>query len=48
MSSISTEFEQAIRKSKAILLVISEAYLADGLTRFTDILAQSHGEEVGT
>lgn len=42
------EFERAIRQSQATLLVISEAYLADDLTRFTDILAQSYGEQVGT
>ncbi len=42
------EFERAIRQSRYTLLVISEAYLADGLTRFTDILAQSYGEQVGT
>ena len=43
-----SEFERAIRQSQATLLVISEAYLADGLTGFTDILAQSYGEQVGT
>ncbi|MBW4533661.1 MAG: TIR domain-containing protein [Pleurocapsa minor HA4230-MV1] len=42
------EFERAIRQSRFTLLVISEAYLADDLTRFTDILAQSYGEQVGT
>jgi hypothetical protein len=42
------EFERAIRQSRYTLLVISEAYLADDLTRFTDILAQSYGEQVGT
>ena len=43
-----SEFERAIRQSQATLLVISEAYLADGLRGFTDILAQSYGEQVGT
>ena len=43
-----SEFERAIQQSQATLLVISEAYLADGLTGFTDILAQSYGEQVGT
>lgn len=43
-----TEFERAICQSRYTLLVISEAYLADDLTRFTDILAQSYGEQVGT
>ncbi|MEB3123872.1 MAG: TIR domain-containing protein [Snowella sp.] len=42
------EFERAIRQSRFTLLVISEAYLADDLTRFIDILAQSYGEQVGT
>ena len=42
------EFERAIRQSRYTLLVISEAYLADDLKRFTDILAQSYGEQVGT
>lgn len=43
-----SEFERAIRQSQATLLVISEAYLADSLTEFTDILAQSYGAQVGT
>jgi WD40 repeat protein len=42
------EFERAIRQSRATLLVISETYLGDDLNRFTDILAQSYGEQVGT
>jgi hypothetical protein len=42
------EFERVIRQSRYTLLVISQAYLADDLTRFTDILAQSYGEQVGT
>jgi WD40 repeat protein len=43
-----SEFERAIRQSRATLLVISETYLGDDTTRFTDILAQSYGEQVGT
>lgn len=42
------EFERAIRQSRATLLVISETYLGDDTTRFTDILAQSYGEQEGT
>lgn len=42
------EFERAIRQSRTTLLVISETYLGDDLTRFTDIMAQSYGEQVGT
>jgi energy-coupling factor transporter ATP-binding protein EcfA2 len=42
------EFERAIRQSQYILLIISDAYLADDSTQFTDILAQSYGEEIGT
>jgi hypothetical protein len=42
------EFERAIRQSRATLLVISETYLGDDLRRFTDILAQSYGEQEGT
>jgi TIR domain/NACHT domain len=42
------EFDRAIRQSHFTLLVISTAYLADDLRRFTDILAQSYGEEVLT
>ena len=42
------EFDRAIRQSRYTLLVISDAYLADDLTRFIDILAQSYGEQVGT
>lgn len=42
------EFERVIQQSRYTLLVISQAYLADDLTRFTDILAQSYGEQVGT
>ena len=43
-----SELERVIRQSRYTLLVISQAYLADDLTRFTDILAQSYGEQVGT
>jgi energy-coupling factor transporter ATP-binding protein EcfA2 len=42
------EFERAIRQSQYTLLIVSDAYLADDLTRFIDILAQSYGEEIGT
>jgi TIR domain/NACHT domain/CHAT domain len=43
----SLEFKRGIRQSRSTLLVISAAYLVDDLTRFTDILAQEYGEEVG-
>jgi WD40 repeat protein len=42
------EFERAILESRRTLLVLSPAYLADGFTGFTDLLAQSYGVESGT
>ena len=42
------EFQRAIQESRYTLLVISQAYLADELSQFTDILAQSYGEQICT
>jgi WD40 repeat protein len=42
------EFERAIRQSRRTVLVLSAAASADGLARFTDLLAQSYGAETGT
>jgi hypothetical protein len=41
------EFQHAIQQSQYTLLVVSKAYLADDLSQFTDILAQSYGEQIG-
>jgi len=41
------EFERAIQQSRKTLLVISESYLGNDLTRFTEILAQSYGQQEG-
>jgi WD40 repeat protein len=41
-------FEQALQQSRRTLLVLSPAYLADGFSQFTDILAQSYGLETAT
>lgn len=38
-------FEQAVKDSQRILLVISSAYLADEVTDFVDVLAQNYGLE---
>ncbi len=42
------EFERAVQHSRRTVLVLSPAYLADGFTQFTDILAQSYGLETST
>jgi len=42
------EFERAIRQSQRTLLILSPAYLAEGLSQFTDLLAQSYGLETAT
>ena len=42
------EFERAVRQSQRTLLVLSPAYLADGLDQFIDLLAQSYGLETAT
>jgi hypothetical protein len=42
------EFERGIRQSARALLVISPAYLAEGFGQFTDLLAQSYGQETAT
>ncbi len=42
------EFERAVRESRRTLLVLSPAYLAEGFTQFTDLLAQSYGLETAT
>jgi len=42
------EFERAVQESQRTLLVLSPAYLAEGFTQFTDLLAQSYGLETAT
>lgn len=42
------EFERAVEQSRRVLLVLSPAYLADNVTQFTDLLAQSYGRETAT
>ena len=42
------EFERAIQQSQRTLLVLTSAYLAEGFSRFTDLLAQSYGLETAT
>jgi formylglycine-generating enzyme required for sulfatase activity len=42
------EFERAVQDSRRTLLVLSPAYLADGFTQFTDLLAQTYGLETAT
>jgi len=42
------EFERAVQGSRRTLLVLSPAYLADGFSQFTDLLAQSYGLETAT
>jgi len=42
------EFERAIQQSQRTLLVLSPAYLAEGFSQFTDLLAQSYGLETAT
>ncbi|HSF29898.1 MAG TPA: TIR domain-containing protein, partial [Candidatus Tectomicrobia bacterium] len=40
-----TEFERAVQHSQRTLLVVSPAYLAEGFTRFTDVMAQHYGAQ---
>ncbi len=42
------EFERVIQQSQRTLLVLSPAYLSEGFTQFTDLLAQSYGLETAT
>jgi len=42
------EFERAVQESRRTLLVLSPAYLAEGFTQFTDLLAQSYGLKTTT
>src|SRR5438270_1521406 len=42
------EFERAVCESRRTLLVLSPAYLADGFTGFTNLLAQNYGLESAT
>lgn len=42
------EFERSIKQSKRTLLIISAAYLADGLNGFIDTMGQSYGQETNT
>jgi energy-coupling factor transporter ATP-binding protein EcfA2 len=42
------EFERAVKESARSLLVLSPAYLVEGSTQFTDLLAQSYGLETAT
>ena len=41
-------FQEAVTSSARTVLVISLAYLADGLSRFVEILAQTYGVDTGT
>ncbi|MBN1935928.1 MAG: TIR domain-containing protein [Anaerolineae bacterium] len=41
------EFERAIKSSRRTLLILSQAYLADQFSEFTDLLAQTYGLETG-
>lgn len=41
------EFERAIQQSDRALLILSRAYLANDVTQFTRLLAQSYGREQG-
>jgi WD40 repeat protein len=41
-------FEQAVQQSSRTLLVLTSAYLADGLSQFVDLLAQTYGLESAT
>jgi formylglycine-generating enzyme required for sulfatase activity len=43
-----SEFEHAIQHSQRILLVLSPAYLADNISQFVDVLAQSYGLETNS
>jgi WD40 repeat protein len=40
--------EDAVKASRHILLIVSPAYLAEDLARFTDLMAQHHGLETAT
>ncbi len=42
------EFERAIQRSRRTLLVISSAYLADGVNQFISLLSQTYGLETQT
>ncbi len=42
------EFERAVQQSKRIVLILSPAYLADGSSKFIDLLAQTHGLDSAT
>ncbi len=42
------QFERAVQGSSRTLLVLSPAYLAEGFSQFTELLAQSYGLETAT
>jgi hypothetical protein len=42
------EFERAIQQSTYVLLVVTPAYLADDVSQFVDLLAQSYGSDTQT
>ncbi len=42
------EFERAIKSSRRTLLILSQAYLSDQFSQFTDLLSQTYGLETGT
>ncbi|MDQ4097421.1 MAG: toll/interleukin-1 receptor domain-containing protein, partial [Actinomycetota bacterium] len=42
------EFQRAVEQSRHILLVLSSAYFASSVTEFSDVLAQTYGQESGT
>ena len=41
------EFQRAVQQSRRTLLILTPAYLAEGSSHFTDVLAQSYGVETG-
>ena len=43
-----TEFEDAVRQSGHVLLVLSPAYLANPVNQFIDLLAQTHAMDQST
>jgi energy-coupling factor transporter ATP-binding protein EcfA2 len=42
------EFEYAVKQSERTLLVLSPAYLTDGISQFTTLLVEYYGVETGT
>src|SRR3954447_4480802 len=42
------QFEQAVQQSRRVLVVLSPAYLAADIGRFTELLAMQYGQETAT